>query len=86
MTDVIRQRRARFAIYCKLTCLGGSEQAMCPCRSPRDCEMQDEPGFVEARAEAAARMRRHFNADLRAMIDEKVETIIVDSVSEEPDS
>lgn len=83
MTDKERQRRARFAVYCKLTCLGGSEQAMCPCRTPRDCEMQDEPGFAKARIEAVARMRRHFNTALHTMIDEKVKTIVVDSVAGE---
>jgi len=53
-----RQRRAKYAVYCKLTCLGGSEQGMCPCQSPAECEMQSEPGFEEARQAAAGRMLR----------------------------
>ena len=54
-----RQRRAKFAVYCKLTCMGGSERGMCPCQHPRDCEMKDEPGFTHARNEAIARMMRY---------------------------
>ncbi len=59
-----RQQRAKYAIYCKLTCLGGSEKGMCPCESPRDCEMKDQPGFEEARTEAKRRMLRYIKSKL----------------------
>jgi hypothetical protein len=44
--------------WCRLTCLGGSEHGECPCDSPRECQMQDDPKFEDKRAEAKARMCR----------------------------
>lgn len=60
-----RQQRAKYAVYCKLTCLGSSEKGMCPCDSPNDCEMKDQPGFQEARDEAARRMLRYAHRKLK---------------------
>jgi hypothetical protein len=60
-----RQQRAKYVIYCKLTCLGGSERGMCPCESPADCEMKDQPGFQEARDEAARRVLRYVQGKLK---------------------
>lgn len=48
--------RAKYASYCALTCLGGSEKKQCLCNAPVDCEMQHEPTFGLAREEAKARM------------------------------
>lgn len=55
---VKRELRAKFATHCKLTCLGGSENGTCACKSGSECEMRGEPGFAIARAEAAKRMMR----------------------------
>lgn len=59
-----RKDRARFASYCKLTCLGGSEQGTCSCKCPADCEMRHHPYFEEARAKAQQCMLRILRAGL----------------------
>lgn len=56
--------KSRFLVYCKMTCLGGSEQGECPCRSPATCELQDDPAYEQARAEAKIRMLRYLKNGL----------------------
>lgn len=48
----------KYATYCKLTCVGGSEEGTCPCQNPTWCELQDEANFPAARKEAIKEMIR----------------------------
>jgi hypothetical protein len=34
------RRKMNRDLYCKLTCVGGSEMGRCPCSGPRECEMR----------------------------------------------
>lgn len=60
--------RAKFAAYCKMTCLGGSERGECPCSGPTDCELQHHPLYPEARRAASARMARWVASEFGAAI------------------
>lgn len=53
---------AKFAVHCKMTCLGGSEKGTCTCARGEDCVVQFDEGYEEARAEAMTRMLRHVRA------------------------
>ncbi len=50
---------AKFGVYCKLTCLGGSEHGTCACDHPHDCLVRFDEGYDEARRAAVARMVRY---------------------------
>jgi hypothetical protein len=36
---VALRRKMNRDLYCKMTCVGGSEMGRCPCVSPRECKM-----------------------------------------------
>jgi len=48
----------KFEVYCKLTCLGGSEKGKCSCKNPQSCKMKDDPDFELMRGAATARLLR----------------------------
>ncbi len=48
--------RARFRLYCGMTCVGGSENKGCACAGPAQCEMKGHPLYEAYRAEAESRM------------------------------
>lgn len=37
--------KTKFLQYCRMTCLGGSEQGRCLCLCPVECEMYQHPEF-----------------------------------------
>lgn len=49
---------SKFATYCGMTCLGGSERRECRCKGPSACEMQDHPNFEEEKRKALHRLAR----------------------------
>lgn len=53
-----RKQRVAFAVYCRMTCIGGSERGTCVCARPIDCTLQRHPEFPAARHEASVRMAR----------------------------
>lgn len=59
MIDEIGQQ-SKWALWCKLTCWGGSEKGECPCKNPKECQLQNHPAFPDKRKDAMARMWRHF--------------------------
>lgn len=66
--------QAKFAAYCKMTCLGGSERGECPCKHPNACELQDHPEYAGARKEAKHRMLRYLaNSDVHPTIKEAID-------------
>lgn len=48
-----------FLVHCKLTCLGGSSQGECDCKSPNDCELRHDRRFSYWRNYAQERMMRY---------------------------
>jgi len=50
---------SKFTVYCKMTCLGGSEKGTCLCTSPKQCHLTTDIEYKHARNEAIARMARH---------------------------
>lgn len=46
-------------IFCKMTCIGGSEKGECPCERPIDCPMQTHPDYALQRKLATTRMFDH---------------------------
>lgn len=50
--------KAKFLVYCGLTCMGGSEKRECACEHPNDCEMRTHPEFEEYHRQAGVRLFR----------------------------
>ena len=48
----------RFTVYCRMTCLGGSERGLCGGPRPDACELAGDPGYAAARGAAQDRMLR----------------------------
>lgn len=48
----------RWAQWCGLTCLGGSERRECPCQGPWECQMRLRPEFEHKKREAALKLLR----------------------------
>jgi len=46
----------KFAVFCKMTCLGGSEKGTCECTHPADCAIRFDDGYEDAIAEACKRI------------------------------
>lgn len=58
----------QFLVYCRMTCMGGSEKGKCPCRGPLNCEVQGHHQYEDYRKKAVTRMVQHlrniFNPEL----------------------
>ncbi len=80
----------RFLMYCKMTCVGGSEQGQCPCKHPNACEIQDDLDYAQAREDAKDRMWRHLEetvvklTEFSSSLKQELYRVLEDTFSRKP--
>lgn len=75
--------RAKFLVYCGLTCFGGSEKRECKCAGPGDCELRGTFDFAEARDAAIDRRNNIvWNAGYTVLLKQNQDTFAQPTIAE----